>query len=261
MYFRKNEFVQAADGINRQISLLEKQIDISGTSRIVCRKKGDRLYYTEVDGDSEKGITGNNERIKMLTHREFMKRQLEILKKNEKAVRYCAKHYCDDFEQDILENMSIKNPNLPANQILFSQGTNYREQENYEKNPAYPEERKYATINGVMLRSKSEREIGNALESVGIEYESDVLIKCGLNRYYADFIIKRPNGTKLVWEHFGLEHDHAYMAKNTARIKDYMALGMRPWEDLIWTLDSDIEDSRVIRRIIQRFILSEVDRK
>ena len=62
-----------------------------------------------------------------------------------------------------------------------------------------------------------------------------------------------------MWEHFGRENDTVYMAKNAVKIKDYISLGYRPWEDLIWTLDSDIKDSRNIRRIIQRFILGDMD--
>ena len=170
------------------------------------------------------------------------------------------KHYRDDRHKEIIDALAVRHPNLPVENILFN-NIKKNQKDTREKNPYYPEDLKFVTMNGVYVRSKSEREIGNALESAGIEYESDVLIECGSSRYYADFIITRPNGKKLVWEHFGKENDGSYMAKNSIRIRDYIKLGLRPWEDLIWTLDSDIEDSRVIRRIMQRFILSELDSK
>lgn len=126
----------------------------------------------------------------------------------------------------------------------------------YIKNPTYPENLKYITTNGVVMRSKSEREIGNALEAAGLYYQSDVKVICGDRYYYADFLIYCPDGRIVIWEHFGLEDDAEYMAKNMVKISDYInELGYRPWKDLIWTYDSDIEDSRVIREIISRFLL------
>lgn len=258
MYFRKKEFVQAAEGTKRQIELLEKELCLLNPGMIVCRKRGNRTFYSEVTPDGEKGITKDKRRIREITKAEYLKKQLEILKDNSRLMEYCVKHYKDDQYTEIIDALAVRHPNLPVENILFN-NIKKNQKGTREKNPYYPEDLKFVTMNGVYVRSKSEREIGNALESAGIEYESDVLIECGSSRYYADFIITRPNGKKLVWEHFGKENDGSYMAKNSIRVRDYIKLGLRPWEDLIWTLDSDIEDSRVIRRIIQRFILSELD--
>lgn len=260
MYFRKNEFVQALEGIKRQIDILEKKLCLLKPGMIVCRKRGNKIFYSEVTSDGEKGITGDKKRIIEITRAEYLKKQLEILKDNRKTLEYCVNHYRDDYYKEIINALAVRHPNLPVESILFA-NSKKKQIATREKNPYYPEDLKFVTMNGVFVRSKSEREIGNALEALGIQYESDVLIECDNARYYADFIITRPNGRKLVWEHFGKENDGSYMAKNSIRIRDYIKLGLRPWEDLIWTLDSDIEDSRTIRRIIQRFILSELDCK
>lgn len=258
MYFRKKEFMKAAEGTKRQIEILEKELSLLKPGMMVCRKRGNKIFYSEVTADGEKGITGNKKRISEITRAEYLKKQLEILKNNNKTMEYCVKHYRDNYYKDIINALAVKHPNLPAENILFD-NSKKKQTVVREKNPYSPENLRFATTNGVYVRSKSEREIGNALESLGIQYESDVLIECDNARYYADFIITRPNGTKLVWEHFGKENDGSYMAKNSVRIKDYIKMGLRPWEDLVWTLDSDIEDSRVIRRIIQRFILDDLD--
>lgn len=258
MYFRKKEFIQAEEGTKRQIEKLEKELNLLKSGKIVCRKRGDKIFYTEVTSDGEKGITSDKRRIKEITRAEYLKKQLEILKGNSRTMEYCVKHYRDDYYKEIINALHVRHPNLPVENILFA-NSKKKQVSTREKNPYYPENLKFVTTNGVYVRSKSEREIGNALEALGIQYESDVLIECDNARYYADFIITRPNGRKLVWEHFGKENDGSYMAKNSIRIRDYIKLGLRPWEDLIWTLDSDIEDSRTIRRIIQRFILSELD--
>lgn len=259
MYLRRNEFIQASDGMKHQIEVIERRLSNIKPGYIVCRKKGEKTYYSEATGEGEKGITRNPNRIYELVQREFFEKQLEVLKNNKKVLDHCVKCYEETSDDKIIEKLERSHPNLPAKKILLDRSRK-KPPNVYQKNPYYPEDLKYITTNGVVLRSKSEREIGNALESVGVGYDSDVLIECGMSRYYADFIITRKNGTKLVWEHFGLEHDETYMAKNEIRIKDYISIGLRPWDNLIWTFDSDIEDSRTIRRIIQRFILSEIDR-
>lgn len=262
MYFSKKEFVQVAGGLQKQIYNLEKELNSLNTGQLVCRERNGKIYYSEITENGERGVTKDREKIRKLVRAEYIKKELELLIENKAAIDYCIEKYVDDLDKNIMKSLSSRHPHLPTNQIFLIQDKKEqtdKTQDDYEKNPFYPENLKFKTINGVALRSKSEREIGNALESLGLEYDSDILIKCGENRWYADFIIKRPNGTKVVWEHFGREHDTIYMAKNAVRIKDYMSLGLRPWEDLIWTLDSDIEDSRTIRRIIRRFILSELD--
>ena len=61
-----------------------------------------------------------------------------------------------------------------------------------------------------MVRSKSEQSIGNMLEEYGIDYSYDRRVDGHL--YYADFTIYCQDGSKIIWEHFGL------MDSDTARI-------------------------------------------
>lgn len=258
MYFRKKEFEQASKGLKQQIELIEHKISLIKPGDIVCRKRGNNIFYSEITDGGEKGITRNKSRVQELVQIAYFEKQLDVLRNNSAVLDYCVRHYKDDSDKEIKELLMSRHRNLPVDEILFADSAKMKT-EVYQKNPYYQENLKYITTNGVILRSKSEREIGNALESVGVEYDSDVLIQCGNARYYADFVIKRKNGTKLVWEHFGREHDDVYMAKNEVRIRDYISIGLRPWDNLVWTLDSDIEDSRTIRQIIQRFILSELD--
>ena len=259
MYFRRKEFIQASNGLKQQIVDIEKQLSVIESGDIVCRKRGNRTYYSESTETGEKGITRNQNRIYELVRQLFYEKELKLLKNNSKVMDYCVKNYKDISDEIVINELEKSHPNMPAKKILLSKEAD-KQHEVYEKNPYYQEDLKYITTKGVVLRSKSEREIGNALEAMNITYTSDVLIDCGMNRYYADFLIKRKNGSELVWEHFGREHDEIYMAKNEVRIKDYISIGLRPWDNLIWTYDSDIEDSRTIRRIIQRFIISDLDR-
>ena len=259
MYISKSELTSLLNGTRKRKDNISKTLSSFGDSKIVCRVKGNRAYYSERNQTGEIGISKNKQRIHDLMLREFWQEQLKQLKLNEKALEHMLRSYNDIYSDDIIQTLSARYSNIPVNDILISSTSDWGKQP-YIKNPYHEEDYQYSTTNNILVRSKSEREIANALEAAGLPYQNDVLVKCGSTNYYADFIIMRPNKTKVIWEHFGRENDTAYMAKNQQRIKDYMALGYRPWDNLIWTLDSDLKDGKCIRKIINRFLLCEFDR-
>lgn len=70
-------------------------------------------------------------------------------------------------------------------------------------NPYKRDNLKYATSQGVMTRSKSERHIGNVLEERGCVYVTEPEIIIDGRAYYPDFMILRADGTSVIWEHCG----------------------------------------------------------
>lgn len=257
MYLKKHDFADAIRGMDKQITVLKAESAKIGPELIVCRNRNGRLTFSEKLAKKEKGITQDKQRVIQLIRKDYIYQHLKILQKNCDAVKYCYDNYADIIPEEIAAAVSARHPSIPTNLILSPPADTWSTK-SYEKNPFHPEHLQYYTNGGVVVRSKSEREIGNTLEAMGISYRYDVKIVCGEQIYYADFVIKRPDGSILIWEHFGREHDKVYMAKNCVRIQDYISLGYRPWDNLIWTLDSDIKDSHNIRRIIKRFILTTV---
>ncbi len=259
MYISKIDLITALEGVRKRKAMIIDYLEAVGDSRIVCRAKDSRVYYSEVKNNKEAGISKNKKRIYELMLKEFYREQLKILIANERALEYCLKHYQDHHTDAILDKLSVRFTDAAVKDILCSSVSDWSKQP-YEKNPFYKENYEFVTTNGVLVRSKSEREIANALEAAGLQYQSDVLIECDDEHYYADFLIMRPDRTKAIWEHFGREHDKVYMAKNQQRIKDYISIGYRPWDNLIWTLDSDLKSNKTIRNIIQRFLLCDVNK-
>lgn len=255
MYLNKRDFENAYTGINEQINKLTQELKGLGESRLICRRRGDKLYFVERRGSNEKGITQDLNRIKQLTKKEYLLEELKILKSNLKPLKYCMDHYNDISEEIITRNLKRRYTHLPVHNILVS-GVEKWMNVYYKENDFYLEDKKLVTNNGTVVRSKSEREIANALEAAGLTYKYDVKIEIDGIVYYVDFLIYRADGTIVYWEHFGLENNRIYMAKNRVRIEDYIhVLGLRPWNNLIWTLDSDLEDINTIRMIIDRFLL------
>jgi len=257
MYLKQHEFTAAAHGLQAQIHALEKEIDSISGGRIICRKTKNRIRFSERIGDKEHTITRNTDRIWQLTRKHYIQEELEILHNNLDTLMYCKSNYIDADFDVILSRLADHHPLLPAESIL----TNYKTEKNswadepYEKNPFHPEHLKFITTNGTLVRSKSERDIANALQALNIPHKYDMKITCGDQVYYADFVIQCPDGRIVIWEHFGRTDDKVYCAKNEVRIKDYIAMGYRPWKNLIWTTESDMHDPANIRKIIDRFIL------
>ena len=101
MYFRKKEFEQLAKELRQQICALEEELQSLRGGKLVCRERNGRLYYSEVTAGGEKVITKDFERIKELTRIEFIKRKLEVLEGNEKAISNCVGNYVDDIDEAI----------------------------------------------------------------------------------------------------------------------------------------------------------------
>lgn len=256
MNYTRKEFENSYASILRRINTVTSQLTSIGEGQIVCRKHGNKLYYTEKQNNKEVGITRNFPRIQQLVRKEFLIEELKLLKQNLKTLDYCRQHFQDISSEILGAAVSKKITNLPVSKIITSDAEKWRNK-NWLRNSSFPEDLRYVSTNGVVLRSKSEREIANALEAAGISYKADVKIECNGEIYYANFVIYKDDGTEVIWEHFGLEDNRKYMAGNRVRLEDYInVLGLRPWKNLIWTYDSDIEDSRVIREIIQRFLLA-----
>lgn len=259
MYFSKSEFETALKGTDNRIRHIKNELAKIGTAKLICRTRGNRTYFSERTEGHEHGISKNKSRIHALVKREYLDYQLRALNHNRELLRRCLKSYNDIDPEQIILKMCAKHHFIPIEDILLYNKSDWGKQP-YEKNPFYPENLKYVTTNNLPVRSKSERDIANALEELSIEFRYDALIDCVDVSHYADFLIRRPNGTLLIWEHFGREHDREYMAKNRERIKDYISIGYRPWNNLVWTLESDLLVPGTIRKIIRRFILSEMDR-
>lgn len=264
MVYSVDEFKTSYDHMLKQASNINKKLSQYEGCHIVCRKRDSHVYFSERyrhdDGDlKEIGITKDKDRVYALTHAEYLRQQLDILENNMKVIEICLNKYQDPSPAEIEKRLAVKCPNLPVAKILFSKKDTWNK-DPYVKNPFYKEHLQFVTTNGLVVRSKSEKEIANNLEAFNIMFRYDALIQCAYANYYADFLIKRPNDSLLIWEHFGREDDEEYMRKNSIRIRHYINEGYRPWKDLIWTLDSDIKDGRVIKHIIKRFILSDLDK-
>ena len=120
----------------------------------------------------------------------------------------------------------------------------------YEKSTQHEEHLSVRASNGEMVRSKSEAFILSSLAAAGIPYRYECKLVLGSLILYPDFTIRRPsNGGTVIWEHFGLMSDSAYLKNAQDKIRKYIQHGFYPMENLITTFEregSALDFSRVM---------------
>ena len=69
------------------------------------------------------------------------------------------------------------------------------------------------------------------------------------------FTILRSDGHEVIWEHLGLVENSSYLSKSMRKLSNYMLAGLSLADDLIVTLESDLQDPRRLEEIIFRFLI------
>ena len=228
----KQEHLDRLGSIRRELKMLPP-------GRLEALQQHGRIYYYQNAQARRRGITRKPELVRQLARKRYLLEERKILQHNlkeiERALEKCESCGINGILQKLPKRRSRK----------------------YDKNPAYPENLVYATNGGEMVRSKSEQSIGNMLEEYGIDYSYDRRVDGHL--YYADFTIYCRDGSKIIWEHFGLmDSDEDYHKKALWRMEDYRRQGWRQWRDLIYTFEEDVRDPRDLREIVEEFLLPRV---
>ena len=231
-YERKRLLLMTAD--NRKIR----------GGNIKKRKKGNKYYFTEYVRGKEFGITNDLEKIRLLYRKKYLKssiRKSKIIIKN-------------------LDKLLEELDKVPFDENCMYQGTYSTEAWNwmnaeYETNPAYPENLRYMTTLGTKVRSKSELNIANTLERLGIPYRYEQKMYVNGRKFYPDFTILLPDGEILIWEHNGLMDNGEYVERARSKTYDYEADGFRQHNNLIITYEDDIRTPEQIEGIIGRYYI------
>ena len=136
--------------------------------------------------------------------------------------------------------------------------TEWRQRHKGGLNP-YPTQGKYMTNNGEMVRSKSEKIIADMLDKYGVPYtyEPVIVLKNG-KKAYPDFAVLNVRTRKtMYWEHLGMITDGEYASANWDKINKYDKSGIKMWEKLIVSMESDVEplDVSEIKEKIEEYLI------
>ena len=156
MYDTKEFLENLLQNEKKEYIALSKELKNIKAGRIKMRRKGDKYYFTECIGKSEKGITNDSSKVEILLRKRYLEKRIKILEHNisimEKASRTL---HASKIEDD----------------IFMAHGAKYTHEqwrwmkEPFNNNPLFRENLVYKSFLGTAVRSKSELNIINSLHT------------------------------------------------------------------------------------------------
>ena len=218
--------------------------------KLIVRNRGGRIYYSELIDNMELGITKDVVRRHKVIHAHFLRCEIYNLEKRieilESALNSFDKRKVKNINSYIRKEDVVRS-RYPYDAWQWMKGE-------YDINSFHSEALQYETILGTLVRSKSELNIANALERMGIPYRYEQKIYLDSGYQYPDFTILKLDKSILIWEHNGLMDDLEYAEKAMLRTRRYEESGYRQHRDLIITYEDDIRTPQQIENIIKRYI-------
>lgn len=253
----------------KRLATIQKELDVLPNGTLSVNRKGSKTYFVESANSVRRGVSRDLDLVYQLARKQFLLLQQQFLRKDVSSISRFMKQSDSEESKAMRLLKTYQQAGLDIARITLSPEDYRWMHSSYRSNPFRPEERRYVTSSGIRVRSKSERTIANRLELNGIPYryeaemELDISSIDNLNgtrhgqykTYYPDFLIRRMNGSLVVWEHLGLLHLESYRASSFEKLFMYRQVGGVAEADMIFTVESDLVDINVLDEIIMRRIL------
>ena len=261
------------DSMRQEIVLMEK-------ASMYIRSKRNRHYFSAVpEGSSrEIAITGDRDRIHLLARRKYLSERVEAtethLRRLQKVLSSCEGALHESRLRSRFQRYS--DAGLDLSRIIFTREQNDWIDEPYSPNPYYLESLKNKTDHGIPVRSYSEAQLGSFLESLGLPFRCDDLVRIHTEpgagpgtgpfreNYFADFKIPNLCGGITIHEHLGAFHLEDYPDKSLKRLNDYHNFTIYELpgrqvkhSEITWSFEPDIYDEALLQALIRRILLPE----
>lgn len=209
-------------------------------------RKGRPYYYVcglkdSKGKTSKKYITKDNESFAAaLAQKAYLKEQLRCDRKQLKALD----RFMKDYESGSITKVRFKHPEHFFSLLRQKLPPRFEECQKilnsmFVCSTKRAGEKRFATLSGIMVRSKSEVEIANMLYRLHIPFLYEPIIVINGIEYAPDFIIMIPStGMLYMWEHFGMMDDPDYVRKNLGKIEVYAQKGWILGQNLIVTTET-----------------------
>ena len=231
-------------------------------------KNGKTYYYHQFMKDNKwvrRYIKkGELSLAKTLAQKQYYTSIRPILEKMLDEIKRFAKKCPLNELEEIYDNLSVERKNLVMPlQASAKEKVKQWETEVYEKNLMYPENLRFETEKGDMVRSKSEVIIANILyrnrKNILYKYERPLeVIENGRQKtIYPDFtILNKHTGEITYWEHAGRMDDPYYANDFVKKMNTYIANDLLPGRDVVVSFESQSTplDIKVVKRLVQHLI-------
>lgn len=186
-----------------------------------------------------------------------------LAKKLNELKRFLQKCPLGELEE-VYDNLSIERKNLVVPvQVSAKEKVKQWQAEIYEKNEMYPENLRYETEQGDVVRSKSEVIIANILyrnrKNILYKYERplEVMVNGRMKTIYPDFtILNIHTGKVTYWEHAGRMDDPHYANEFVRKMNMYIANDLLPGRDVVVTYESQSNalDISVVKQLVKQVV-------
>ncbi len=218
--------------------------------RISKRKNCYQYYFQKDNGKLEYVKIQDIDKVKRIVQRDYYDALLDTLFTVRYRIERFIKLYDISSISRVYDNLSearkaLVTPIIPTDEEYIKE---WREHNIGNVNP-FPEEGKYLTLKGELVRSKSEKILADLFEKFEIPYvyEPQIMLTNGKS-LYPDFALLNVRTRKTVyWEHFGLISDGDYAQKALTKISLYEQMGIEIGDNLIISMESEKIPLDVIR--------------
>lgn len=258
----------------KMLDYISKQLNEAPQGYLKISKRGKRnSYYQMIKpakvGEKQKCHYLSKKKpeeeniIKALAQKQYYQQLLPILQNEINVMEHMLKYYRPNEKYDLFHKLPDTRQQLvtpsfktPAEEVKAW------EKEEWKPYDKYPEDLKYETNRGIVVRSKSEMFIAETLDLysdyLAYRYEDELYLEKTRTLLHPEFTIrKRSNGKRYFWEHFGRMHDLAYVDDFIDKINKYIMEGIYPGEQLIITFESPDKtiDTNVVRKLIKHYFV------
>ena len=233
-------------------------------------KKGKTYYYHQYMKDNKwvrRYIKKNELSLaKKLAQKHYYLSIRPILEKMLDETKRFTKKCSSNELEEIYDNLSDERKSLVTPiQISVKEKVKQWQAEAYEKNLMYPENLRYETEQGDMVRSKSEVIIANILyrnrKDILYKYEKslEVMENGRQKTIYPDFtILNKHTGKVTYWEHAGRMDDSHYANEFVKKMNTYIDNDLLLGRDVVVSFESlsNPLDIKVVKRLVKQIINS-----
>lgn len=270
-YITSNDLDLEREFFNKRIEEIDNVMKKLPRGRIAKWKNGNNytLCISKIDGSTGRKATKplskkkDRELIKSLANKEYLGKLKEFYSAEKQCIEIALE--CEQSSKEIKEEFYSEDSPYHKFMGIANKESKYESKviewinEKYEKSENYPEGLKFKTRSGLMVRSKSEMEIANELDYYGIPFRYECKTIIGDIVFYPDFTLLNKSTLEIViWEHFGMLDDPAYIDGVTSKLNCFFKNGFVPGRNLIITEETreyPLDSARISRVIEEASLL------
>ncbi len=271
-----DQFKKECIKLEQYIKIIDNYLDKAPKGSLICKRVKEKVYYYhqiyEIIDDSidekypsQKYIKKKNIKLaRALAQKSYYILLKPIVENQLRTMRRFINSYNIKNEKELYDTLSNERKELV--EVLDSQIDdliNEWNNEAYQSNDYFFENKVYDTNQGEKVRSKSEMIIANMLyeykEDILYKYERPLSLNIGgmVRPIYPDFTILNKHTGKITYlEHAGCMDNPEYSDGFVNKINTYILNGIMPGDELVTTYETSEHpfDVKCVRSVIENMI-------